>query len=210
MEDERDLARELAEKHYAEGNPLGWFDDLYQQAGGDFKAIPWADRGTNPHLKAWCEREGRPLAGERVVVVGCGLGDDAEYLASRGASVTAFDISTTAISWCKERFPESRVRYFEGNLLEFSGEFDLVVENYTLQAMPLEMRAAAVAAVGRLGRDVLVICRGREESDALGQLPFPLTRGDLEALPGITTFEDFEDPFDAGKRRFRVYWRREA
>ena len=99
MDEKRDLARELARQHYADGDPLGWFDDLYKRAGGNFETIPWADRAVNPHLAAWCEREGLPRPGERVVVVGCGLGDDAEYLAGLGAVVTAFDISETAIDW---------------------------------------------------------------------------------------------------------------
>lgn len=208
MDEKRDLARELARQHYADGDPLGWFDDLYKRAGGNFETIPWADRAVNPHLAAWCEREGLPRPGERVVVVGCGLGDDAEYLAGLGAVVTAFDISETAIDWCRRRFPGSAVRYLVGNLLEFSGEYDLAVEIYTLQAMPLEMRAEAIAAVGRLGRDVLIVCRGRDETDPPGQLPWPLTPADLEALPGIRKFEDFDDPFEPGKRRFRAFWQR--
>ena len=204
----------MARKHYAAGDPLGWFDDLYQQAAGDFETIPWADRAVNPHLAAWCEREGRPLPGARVLVVGCGLGDDAEYLARRGATVTAFDLSETAIAWCRQRFPNSPVNYQVANLLTLSGEFDLVVEIYTLQAMPLDMREAAVAAVARLGREVLIICRGREETDPPGQLPWPLTRQDMAPLERgglmLVSFEDFDDPFDPGKRRFRVYWRRSS
>lgn len=214
MDEKRDLARELARKHYAAGNPLGWFDDLYRQAAGDFATIPWADRAVNPHLSAWCERESVPGPGARVLVVGCGLGDDAEYLAARGAAVTAFDLSETAIAWCRERFPNSPVDYQVANLLTFAGEFDLVVEIYTLQAMPLEMREQAVAAVARLGREVIIICRGRDESDPPGQLPWPLTRQEMEPLQrgglALVSFEDFDDPFDPGKRRFRAYWRRSS
>lgn len=212
MDEKRDVARELARKHYAAGDPLGWFEALYQQAAGDFGTIPWADRAVNPNLAAWCEREALPRPGMRVAVVGCGLGDDAEYLSARGAQVTAFDLSPTAIGWCKERFPETKVDYQAANLLEFQGDFDLVVEIYTLQAMPVEMRGKAVEAVGRLGREVLIICRGRDETDPPGELPWPLTRADLDVLTKLglsrVSFEDFEDPFDAGKRRFRAYFRR--
>ncbi len=212
MDAKRDLARELARKHYAAGDPLGWFEALYQRAGGDFETIPWADRAVNPHLAAWCEREALPRPGARVLVVGCGLGDDAEYLATRGATVNAFDLSETAIAWCRQRFPDSPVTYECANLLTFPGEYDLVVEIYTLQAMPLEMRAAAIRAVGKLGRELLLICRGRDEADPPGELPWPLTRQELEGLgeAGLApvTFEDFDDPFDPGKRRFRGYWRR--
>jgi hypothetical protein len=76
----------------------------------------------------------------------------------------------------------------------------------------LDMRERAVEAVGRLGREVLIICRGREETDPPGQLPWPLTRADLQLLTDIgmstVSFEDFDDPFDPGKRRFRAYFRR--
>lgn len=213
MDEKRDLARDLARQHYAAGDPLGWFEALYRHAEGDFTVIPWADRAVNPHLAAWCEREGLPRPGARVVVVGCGLGDDAEYLAAKGALVTAFDLSETAIAWCRQRFPESHVAYQTGNLMDFPGEFDLAVEIYTLQAMPLEMRAAAIRAAGGLAKELLVICRGRDENDPPGQLPWPLTKTDIEGLTDagmrLLRFEDFDDPFEPGKRRFRAHLRRE-
>lgn len=212
MDEKRDLARELARQHYAAGDPLGWFEDLYQQANRDFETIPWADRAVNPHLAAWCERESLPRPGARVLVVGCGLGDDAEYLAARGAHVTAFDLSETAIGWCRERFPESKVDYQVANLLNVSGRYDLVVEIYTLQAMPLDMRPQALDAVAALSNELLIICRGRDEADPPGQLPWPLTPADIYRLEAagltIVRFEDFDDPYDPGKRRFRVHLRR--
>ncbi|MSV31691.1 MAG: class I SAM-dependent methyltransferase [Bryobacterales bacterium] len=212
MDEKPDVARELARQHYDAGDPLGWFEALYKQANGKFDTIPWADRGVNPHLAAWCVRELHPRPGARVVVIGCGLGDDAEYLAARGAVVTAFDLSETAIQWCRQRFPQSTVTYKVANLLEFVGDFDLAVEIYTLQAMPPALRAQAIESAGNLARDLLIICRGREETDPPGQLPWPLTRADLEPLSNlglsIQNFEDFDDPFQPGTRRFRAYWRR--
>ncbi len=212
MDEKPDVARELARQHYDAGDPLGWFEALYKQANGKFDTIPWADRGVNPHLAAWCVRELHPRPGARVVVIGCGLGDDAEYLAARGAVVTAFDLSETAIQWCRQRFPQSTVTYKVANLLEFIGDFDLAVEIYTLQAMPPALRAQAIESAGNLARDLLIICRGREETDPPGQLPWPLTRADLEPLSNlglsIQNFEDFDDPFQPGTRRFRAYWRR--
>lgn len=212
MSEKRDLARELARQHYAAGDPLGWFESLYTQAARDFETIPWADRAVNPHLAAWCESGQLPRPGSKVLVIGCGLGDDAEYLSARGANVTAFDLSPTAIAWCRERFPETKVDYQVANLLEFTGRYDLVVEIYTLQAMPLNLREQAITATGNLAEELLIICRGRDETDPPGELPWPLTRQDLEALTttGLTLVqhEDFDDPYDPGKRRFRSHWRR--
>lgn len=212
MAGQRDLARDLARQHYSAGDPLGWFEALYKQASGDFDAIPWAGRAVNPHLAVWCERETLPRPGARVLVIGCGLGDDAEYLAARGAAVTAIDISESAIQWCRRRFPDSKVTYQAANLLDFTGEYDLAVEIYTLQAMPLELRRQAIAAAGNLARELLIVCRGRDESDPPGELPWPLTRQDLDGLRKsgleLIAFEDFDDPFEPGKRRFRAHWRR--
>ena len=216
MSNERDLADQIARDHLAKGDPLGWFNQLYSTARRDFGVIPWADRRPNPHLVDWCVRELRPQAQSRALVIGCGLGDDAEYIASKGARVTAFDLAPEAIHWARERFPESPVEYRIANLLSlpsaWDGAFDLVAECYTLQAMPQELRAAAVAAVGKLvapGGDLVVVCRGRDESDPPGELPWPLTRADLEAIPlPMHRFEDFDDPYEPGKRRFRAHWRR--
>ena len=118
----------------------------------------------------------------------------------------------TRVQLIRQRFPQSTVAYKVANLLEFTGDFDLAVEIYTLQAMPLALRPQAIEAAGNLARDLLIICRGRDETDPPGELPWPLTRTDLQPLTdlGLTleTFENFDDPFQPGTRRFRVYWRR--
>jgi SAM-dependent methyltransferase len=210
-----DLAHSIALEHLERGDALGWFDELYKTAARDYSVVPWADREFNVHLRDWCERETRRIAGARTVVCGCGLGDDAEAFAARGADVTAFDISPEAITWARERFPSSRVNYTVGNLLTYTGTFDLVVESYTLQAMPLELRERAIAAVAALvapGGEVIVVCRGRGDDDPPGQMPWPLTPSDflIFAREGIETvlFEDFDDPYEPGKRRFRFHGRR--
>ena len=137
----------LQQHHWSQGDPTGWFEPAYAQANGDRAAIPWAEKGINPHLI------GVPLegAGLSALVVGCGLGDDAEYLASRGFAVTAFDISPTAIAWCRRRFPHSPVNYLAADLFQHSlPAFDFVLEAYTLQALPRSLRAQAISAIAAL------------------------------------------------------------
>ena len=46
----REIARGLANKHCAAGDPLGWFEALYAQADGYSSIIPWADLTPNPNL----------------------------------------------------------------------------------------------------------------------------------------------------------------
>src|SRR5690349_6380964 len=72
----RTAARELAWAHIRRGDPLGWFDVLSRGAGGQASAIPWADLRANPNLSEWLSVAG--LSPGRALVIGCGLGDDAE------------------------------------------------------------------------------------------------------------------------------------
>ena len=55
------------------------------------------------------------------LVVGCGLGDDAEFIAGLGFSVVAFDISASAIAAAQQRFPQSTVRYRVADLMAAPG-----------------------------------------------------------------------------------------
>jgi SAM-dependent methyltransferase len=153
------------------------------------------------------------------LVVGCGLGDDAELLASLGWSVVAFDISAEAIRWAQQRFPQSQVDYravdlFEA-LSEWHRQFDLVVEAYTLQVLPPALRAQAIPLVAdwtAVGGLLLLIARGREESDPPGQMPWPLTEREVRDIEhaglGCESFEDYMDREEPAVRRFRAIFRR--
>ena len=73
---------------------------------------------SEPHeeLVRWLDAAG-PLGGRRALVVGCGLGDDAVEVARRGAATTAFDLSPTAVAWCRRRFPDAPVTWTTADLL---------------------------------------------------------------------------------------------
>lgn len=218
-QDSRDRARELAQHYLAAGDPTGWFEPLYAEGFRGEAEIPWADRGANPHLVEWLGGR-RAAPGSRALVVGCGLGDDAERLAAGGADTTAFDVSPTAIAWARQRFPDSRVAYVVADLLrppaEWRRAFDFVFEAYTLQALPETVRPAAMRSaadfVGPGGR-LLVVCRGRDAADPPGRLPWPLTRAELGEMEGAglveESFEDFFEDGDPPIRRFRAVYRRD-
>src|SRR5262245_35289914 len=129
-------ARELAEKFLERGDAKGWFEALYAEAEGVAERIPWADLVPNPHLVSWLNETHARGEGQRALVVGCGLGDDAETLAARGFDVIAFDISAAAVDWCKRRYAGSKVDYVAADLFEppseWRGAFHLVVEVNTL------------------------------------------------------------------------------
>jgi 2-polyprenyl-3-methyl-5-hydroxy-6-metoxy-1,4-benzoquinol methylase len=215
----RRLARALAAEAISQGKPLDWFETLYRKANRNESAIPWADLTVNPNLAQWLALAQIEGQGRKALVVGCGLGDDAEALASRGFQVTGFDISETCIAWCRRRFPTSQVEYLVADLFSAPSSwlraFDFVLEAYTLQVLPENLRTTAarriadfVAADGRL----LVITRGRDVGDDPGKMPWPLVRGELAEFDraGLTEvkFEDYSDAESPPVRRFRIEYRR--
>src|SRR5688500_13318686 len=114
--DEHERIREQLRDHVRRGDTSG-YDRLYQDAGADASKVPWARLAPNVNVTRWLDRAMPAGEGKRALVVGCGLGDDAEELARRGFAVTAFDIAPAAIDWCRRRFPSSRVTYVKADLL---------------------------------------------------------------------------------------------
>ena len=180
--------------------------------------MPW-DRGEpNPLLVQWAERR-RP-AGGRALVIGSGLGSDAEYVAGLGFETTAFDISETAIATTRRRFPDSSVTYRVADLLDMPAEwreaFDLVVESITVQSLPPRLHREAIGARGRDGRarrDADRDLGARAENEPVDGPPWPLMPSEIALFSeGLRTvrFEDLRDAQDPFYRRWRVELRRPA
>jgi SAM-dependent methyltransferase len=229
----RAFARRLAADSIARGDDVGWFEQLYAAAEAGTAAVPWADLAPNPNMvAALADLSGLPYpAGlpelhmqprrERAVVVGCGLGDDAEYVASLGFETVAFDVAPTAITGAVKRFPQSTVEYETADLLNppegWIGRFDLVVEVYTLQVLTGAARRRAFQQVARLlapGGRLLVIARARDESDPPGQMPWPLTRTEIESFSsyGLSTLSivEFPDVEEPDVRRWKGWFSKDA
>jgi len=220
-ETQRATARTIAQRHLTAGDATGWFEDLYSQAAGDASIIPWADLVPNPSVVTWLDYHRVAGAGREALKIGCGLGDDAEELARRGFKTTAFDISESAIVWCRRRYPQSSVSYVVADLFrapsEWRGAFDFIVESYTLQVLPPYLRREAIdhiAAFVAPHGTLLVVSRGREPGEPPGEMPWPLTKDELTVFlrHGLkeVSFEDYMDDEDPPVRRFRVAYRRET
>jgi SAM-dependent methyltransferase len=219
MPDRRARARELAAEYIRKGDPTGWFEVLYQEAEEGKSEVPWADQRPAPHLIGFWGAHPLETKGKSALAIASGLGDDAEQLAAWGFNTTAFDISKTAIEATRRRFPKSPVEYVVADLfappLSWSQQFDFVFESNTLQALPAELRAPAIEKIAQFvkpGGLLLVIARGREKTDPEGQLPWPLTREELDDFgrAGLReeSFEDFADPEPPWVRRFRALYKR--
>lgn len=217
MFDREEVTRRALES-YAREDFTGWFEELYRSVDGDWTKIPWTKLEPNPHLVAWLAAN-PPGKDRTCLVVGCGLGDDAEALAAAGYEVTAFDIAPTAIEVAKRRFAKGTVRYEVADALappaSWAGRFGLIFESYTLQALPEAPRLVAIEALTRCvapGGRVLVVCRGRVEEPPASHIPFPLLREDLSGFVthGLVerSFEDYYDDEDPPVRRFRIEYLR--
>jgi SAM-dependent methyltransferase len=181
--------------------------------------IPWADLTPNPNLVDWLDQN-RSLNSGLALKVGSGLGDDAEELARRGFTATAFDISPSAVARSRARFPNSPVSYVQADLFsaptEWQEQFAFVLESYTLQVLPADLRAEAMRCIASFvapGGTLLVIARGREPNEPEGKMPWPLTKEALGLFQnhGLKqcSFEDYMDNEEQPVRRFRASYCRE-
>jgi SAM-dependent methyltransferase len=196
----------LVARALSAGDPTGWFEPLYAAAEEGAAVVPW-DRGA-PHwlLTAWAERKALNGDGRRALVVGCGLGADAEYIAGRGFAVLAFDISASAIRAARRRFPGSTVDYRVADLLAppagWREAFDLVVESQTVQALPDPPRRDAIGSIGRMvapGGTLVVIALARADGEEAGPWPpWPITRAEVESFTATglapVAIEEVADP----------------
>lgn len=217
--DARENARRIASEFAERGDAIGWFDALYRWAAGNNELIPWADLEPNKFFRAWAEKTRLAGKGQKALVIGCGLGDDARFLHDLGFDVTAFDISPTAIEWAKRLHADTDIVFETADLFNpyrgWLGAFDFVLEVYTIQPLPLSMREQvidSIAAFAANGGRLVVVARGREDDDVPLELPWPLSRRDLSRFEkhGLTQihFEEMWDDEEEPVKRFVAEYER--
>lgn len=182
----RPTSRELAHLALAQGDATGWFEKLYAQTNVHGEGVPWANMAPNPHLIQWLADNHRAKSGQTALVVGCGLGDDAEALTNAGYVVTAFDIAPSAIQLCQERFPQKTVHYMVADLFNppqaWRGHFDFVYESLTVQALPPDLQPQAIQSLSQFIKpdgQLLVMTWLRPSHVPPQNPPWPLTENDL-------------------------------
>ena len=163
------------------------FEGMYAGAEAGGAKPPWDYGAPRPQLVAWAEAQNLAGGGREALVVGCGYGADAEYLASLGYRTTGFDFAPTAIAAARRKYPASEVKYLVADVLDLPGEwqhrFDLVVESLTVQSMPPEQHTEAAQKIGSLVAPegtLLVLATTRDEGSEVKGPPWPLSRVELE------------------------------
>jgi SAM-dependent methyltransferase len=217
--DPAEQAQLLAADSLAAGDPTGWFQRLYLAAEDGAADVPWDRGGPHPLLVEWTEARELDGRGERALVVGCGLGGDAEHVAALGFDTVAFDVAAAAVRAARRRYPGSNVRYVTADLLDppadWRGAFDLVVESMTVQSLPDPPRREAIARVGQMvapGGTLIAIAVARDEADPVDGPPWPLTRAEVDAFAtgGLQSvrIEDVVGAVQPAVRRWRAEFRR--
>ena len=192
------------------------FESMYSRAADDLASLPWAHLAPHPQLLDWLAQQ--CFDGQHVLIVACGFGDDAEELARRGARVTAFDASPSAIGQCRKRFPSSAVNYVVADLFalpeSWRRRFDLVVEIHTVQSIAPDRQGQAITAiagtVGPGGR-LFVRCRLRDAGTESTGRPWALLPGDLSAYADagleVAEFADVAASPERWRHAIAVYMR---
>jgi len=164
-------------------DPTGWFDSIYTNAQGDYKNVFWADLEANPYFLEWLKTSPHKAERMKAVVIGCGVGDDAQALGEEGYEVTAFDISPEAIRLCKHRYPDTKVNYLVADLFDYPSQwfesFDLIYECNTIQVLPGNYRVLARDKMISLlapGGYILVSCRSRLKGEKKMKFLCPLIK----------------------------------
>ncbi len=154
------------------------------------------------------------------LVVGCGLGDDAKFLHDLGFRVTAFDISPTAIEWARKLHSKTDIKFFTADLFntpnEWFQQFEFVLEVYTIQPLPLEIRPQVIDAIANfveLNGELVVVTRGREDDEIPPEMPWALSRRDLSRFEAnrfrqaafVRMFGDEEPPIERFVVKYEKY-----
>lgn len=127
------------------------FDKIYR---GEPAGIPWDVHQAQPRLMELEALGG--ISGE-VLDIGCGLGDNAIFLASRGHSVTGLDGSSVAIEQAHNRAAAAGVQVTFGvadatDLTAYPAQFDTVVDSALYHCLDDDARLAYATELHRATR----------------------------------------------------------
>jgi SAM-dependent methyltransferase len=149
---------------------------------------PWDNKAPSESVITW--QTGGWVHGD-VLDIGCGLGDNAIYLAKNGLTVTGLDISPTALKTAEQRAKDAGVdvKFDVADSTKLDGytdAFDTVIDSGLFHSLDDDGRRSYTAAVHRAtrpGATLLLSCFS--DANPVGKEPRPaVSEGTLRDVLG--------------------------
>ena len=168
------------------GSPFD-FDALYRgespaEGVPPMPTPPWDTKAPKESVLAWHAQE---LIRGAVLDIGCGLGDNAIYLATHGLRVTGLDISPTAVAAAEGRAATAGVSVTFAvadatTLAGYTDAFDTVVDSGMFHCLNDDAKRGYAAAAHRATRDgatLLIACFDGDHPQPDRDPPHPAVTG---------------------------------